>query len=91
VGDLQLPEDELYVLCHWASQAVAEAMHISDDQAADLLAAASDSHRVAILGNNHFAGVTVDDRWVVAVGRARITEATHEWQALRAMETQFPD
>jgi hypothetical protein len=91
VSDLQLPEDEQYVLCHWAVQAVAAAMLITEDQATDLLAGACDAGRLSILGNGHFAGVQVDGKWIVVEGRRRLTEATHEWQTLRAMEEQFTE
>jgi hypothetical protein len=91
VSDLQLPEDEQYVLCHWAVQTVAEAMRITEDEATGLLAAACDQGRLAILGNGHFAGVMVDSKWVVVEGRERITSATHEWQTLQAMERQLEE
>jgi hypothetical protein len=38
-----------------------------------------------------FSGVQVDGRWVVVEGRANLTAATREWQALRALERQFED
>jgi formylmethanofuran dehydrogenase subunit C len=78
MADHLLPPDEQYVLCHWAVQAVAAGMFITDDQATDLLRNANDAGRLAITGNNHFAGVQVDGQWVVVEGRARLTEATRE-------------
>jgi hypothetical protein len=87
-GD-KLPVDELYVLCHWSVQALAADLAIAEDAAADLLEAAYDQGRVQILGTSMFAGVQCDGRWVVVEGRARLREATREWQALRAMERQF--
>jgi hypothetical protein len=83
---LPLPEDELYVLCHWACEALAETLSIEVDEAKDLLEAAYNQDRVQVLGTSMFAGVMCDDRWVVVEGRARITEATHEWVTLRNME-----
>ena len=56
-----------------------------------LLEAAYAQGRVQILGNGYFAGVQCDGRWVVVEGRARITQATREWQALRQLERQFPE
>jgi hypothetical protein len=81
-----LPVDEQFVLCHWAVQSVAASMLITEDQATDLLRDANDAGRLAIAGNGYFAGVAVDEKWVVVEGRARLTEATHEWVTLRAME-----
>lgn len=89
MSDLQLSEDEQYVLCHWASQAVAEGMLISEDAAVDLLAAACDAGRLSILGNSYFAGVQCDGKWLVVEGRARLTAVTREWQTLRAMEAEL--
>jgi hypothetical protein len=82
----QLPEDEQFVLSHWAVQAVAAGMFIDDDQATELLRNAHEAGRLEIAGNNHFAGVQVDGQWIVVEGRARLTEATNEWQTLKAME-----
>jgi hypothetical protein len=76
-----LPEDELFVICTWAVQAVAADLGIDEDDAYELMRAAEATARVQIRGNAYFAGVTVDDRWVVVEGRARITQATREWQA----------
>jgi hypothetical protein len=87
----RLTEDEQYVLCHWAVQAVAESMLITEDQATDLLAGANEAGRLAILGNGYFAGVQVDGKWVVVEGRANLTRATREWQTLRALERQFEE
>jgi hypothetical protein len=81
-----LPADELYVLCHWACEALAADLSISVDDAKAALAVAESQGRVQVLGNGYFAGVQCDDRWVVVEGRARITQATHEWQTLCAME-----
>lgn len=88
---LPLPEDELYVLCHWACEALAEDLHISVDDARAALAIADAQGRVQVLGTSMFAGVQCDDRWVVVEGRVRITEATREWQTLRAMRRQLED
>jgi hypothetical protein len=85
----RLTEDEQFVLCHWAVQAVAEGMLITEDQATDLLKHANDAGRLAILGNRHFAGVQCDGQWLVVEGRARLTAATHEWQTLRELEREF--
>jgi hypothetical protein len=81
-----LPDDELYVLCHWACEALAEALCISVDDARDALAIADAQDRIQVLGNAHIAGVQCDDRWVVVESRARITQATHEWVTLRNLE-----
>ena len=82
----RLPVDEQYVLCHWSVEAIADELKISFDAAADLLEAAYAQGRIQILGTGYFAGVQVDGRWIVVEGRARITEATHEWVTLRALE-----
>jgi hypothetical protein len=89
MSELQLPEDEAFVLCHWAMQAVAEGMLISEDAAMDLLIRAQEQGRLEILGTSRFAGVQCDGKWLIIAGRDRITEATHEWQTLRAMEAQL--
>jgi hypothetical protein len=89
--DLQLPEDEQYVLCHWAVQAVAADLGIDEDQALALMGSAQGQGRVQILGNGYFAGVQCDGRWLVVEGRARLTLATREWQTLRAMEREFEE
>jgi hypothetical protein len=86
---LQLPEDEQFVLCHWAVQAVAESMLITEDQATDLLRNANDAGRLAIAGNSHFVGLQVDGKWIVVEGRANLTRATHEWQVLRELDREF--
>jgi hypothetical protein len=85
----RLTVDEQFVLCTWSVQALAEELLISEDAATELLEAAYAQGRVQILGNNYFAGVQVDGRWVVVEGRARITQATREWQTLRALEREF--
>jgi hypothetical protein len=87
----RLPDDELFVLCTWAVQAVAADLGISEDDAYALLGAAEAQGRIQVLGNSYFTGVQVDGRWVVVEGRARLTLATREWQTLRAMERQFED
>jgi hypothetical protein len=84
-----LPPDELYVLCTWAVQAIAADMGIDTDDAYALLQNAEATARVQIRGNAYFAGVTVDDRWVVVEGRARITQATREWVTLRTLDREF--
>jgi len=81
-----LPHDELMVLCTWATQAVAADLGIDEDDALELMRAAEATARIQVLGNAMFAGVQVDGRWVVVEGRARLTQATREWQTLRAME-----
>jgi hypothetical protein len=86
-----LPEDELMVLCTWAVQAVAADLGIDEDDAYELMRVAESTARIQVLGNSYFAGVQVDGKWVVVEGRARITQATREWQTLRAMQRQFED
>jgi hypothetical protein len=86
----RLPDDELFVLCTWAVQAVAADLGIDED-AYGLLGAAEAQGRIQVLGTSMFAGVQVDDRWVVVEGRANLTRATQEWQTLRAMERQLED
>jgi len=81
-----MPEDEFYVLCHWACETLAVELAISVDDARDALAAASAQDRIQVLGDARFAGVLCDDRWVVVESRDRITEAAREWATLRAME-----
>jgi hypothetical protein len=85
----RLPVDEQYVLCQWSVQAVAADLGIGEADAADLLEAAYTQGRVQILGTSMFAGVQVDGQLVVIEGRSRLTQATSEWQALRALERQF--
>jgi hypothetical protein len=87
----KLPPDEQDVLCHWAVTAVAESMLITRDQALDLLVNAHEAGRLDIAGNRHFVGVQVDGKWIVVVGRGRLTEATHEWVTLRDLEREFSD
>ena len=59
--------------------------------ATELLEAAYAKGRVQILGNDYFAGVQRDGKWIVVEGRARITQATREWQTLRAMKHQLAE
>jgi hypothetical protein len=87
----QLTGDEQYVLCWWSVQAVADELAISTDAATDLLEAAYAKGRIQILGNDMFAGVQCDGRWLVVEGRANLTRATQEWQTLRALERQLSD
>lgn len=87
----RLTDDEQYVLCWWSVQAIAEAMLISEDAATDLLEAAHAKGRVQVLGNDHFAGVQCDGKWIMVEGRANLTRATHEWQTLRALERQLAE
>jgi len=87
----RLPPDEQYVLAHWSVEALADELKISFQAASDLLEAAYAQGRVQIIGNGYFAGVTCDGRWVVVEGRARITQATREWQTLRHLERQFAE
>jgi hypothetical protein len=89
VTEDRLTADEQFVLCWWSVQALAEELKISEDAAEALLEAAYHEGRIQILGNGYFAGVQCDGRWVVVEGRARITQATREWQTLRAMERQL--
>jgi hypothetical protein len=91
MSDDRLPVDEQFVLCTWSVDAVADELQISFDAATDLMEAAYNQGRIQILGNSHFAGVQCDGRWLVVEGRANLTRATREWQALRAMERQFED
>jgi hypothetical protein len=84
----RLPEDELFVLCTWSVREVAADLRIDFDAATELLEAAYEQGRVQILGTSMFAGVQVDGKWVVVEGRARLTEATREWQVLRALKHQ---
>ena len=87
----KLTSDEQFVLCQWSVDALADDLKIPVDAAASLLEAAWDQGRIEIMGNSMFAGVVCDGRWVIVEGRQRITAATREWQALRAMERQFED
>jgi hypothetical protein len=57
----------------------------------ELLEAAYAKGRVQILGNDYFAGVQCDGKWILVEGRARITQATREWQTLRAMKHQLAE
>jgi hypothetical protein len=87
----RLTADEQFVLCWWSVQALAEELLISTDAATELLEAAYHQGRVQILGNSYFSGVQVDGRWLLVEGRARIAQATREWQTLRAMKRQLAD
>jgi hypothetical protein len=86
-----LTGDEQFVLCWWSVQALAEELLISTDAATELLEAAYAKGRVQILGNDYFAGVQCDGKWILVEGRARITQATREWQTLRAMKHQLAE
>ena len=85
----RLPDDELFVLCTWAVQALAAELAIDEDDAYALLGAAQAQGRIQVLGNSYFTGVQVDGKWVVVEGRARLTLATREWQTLRYMQHQL--
>jgi hypothetical protein len=85
----RLPDDELFVLCTWAVQAVAADLGTDEDDAYALLGAAEAQGRIQVLGTSMFAGIQVDGRWVVVEGRANLTAATREWQMLRHMQRQF--
>jgi DNA-binding transcriptional regulator LsrR (DeoR family) len=87
----ELPKDQQQILCHWSAQAIADELHISTDAAYDLLAAAHEQGRVEIKGNDHFAGVMVDGRWVVVEGRYQLQQAALEWLTLQFLERQFED
>jgi hypothetical protein len=87
----RLTDDEQFVLCWWSVQALAEELLISTDAATELLEAAYAKGRVQILGNNHFAGVQCDGKWILVEGRARTTQATREWLTLRDMERQLAE
>jgi hypothetical protein len=85
----QLPVDEQVVLGKWAVEAFAAEMGYDDDTARVGLEMAHRQGRVQMVGDAHTAGVLLDGRWVVVETRARLTEATHEWQTLRALEREF--
>jgi hypothetical protein len=87
----QLPTHQQVVLCHWSVQAVAADLGISYDDAVSLMADAYHQGRVQVLGNDWFAGVQVDGRWVVVEGRYQLQQATQEWLDLLAMDRQFTD
>jgi hypothetical protein len=70
---------------------LAEELLINFDAATDLLEAAYTQGRVQIVGDASVAGVACDGRWLVVESRARITQATREWQALLAMERDLRD
>ena len=61
------------------------------EDAAEELLEAYVKGRVQILGNDYFAGVQCDGKWILVEGRARITQATREWQTLRAMKHQLAE
>jgi hypothetical protein len=84
-----LPPDEQVVLCTWSVDALADGLAISFDDAYDLMEAAYHQGRIQILGNDMFAGVQCDGRWLVVEGRANLTRATQEWVTLREMEEQL--
>lgn len=87
----RLPIDQLYVLCQWSVEALADQLGIGQDDAYRLLEAAYHQGRVTIQGNNHFSGVAVDGAWLCVVGRYQLQQAAHEWQTLRFLERQFED
>jgi len=85
----QLPVDEQVVLGKWAVEMFAAEMGYDDAAARSGLELAYHQGRVQMVGDDHTAGVLLDGRMLVAETRARLTEATREWQTLRAMERQF--
>ena len=87
----ELSLDQLQVLCRWSAQALADELHISLEAAGDLLEAAYDQGRVEIKGNDLFAGVMVDGRWLVVEGRYQLQQATTEWLTLQFLDRQFED
>jgi hypothetical protein len=82
---------EQTILAHVSVEALAEAMLISADDACDLLFRANEAGRVEIKGNDHFAGVLLDDQWIVLRGRQWLRVAAQEYATLRFMERQFED
>jgi DNA-binding transcriptional regulator LsrR (DeoR family) len=87
----RLPADQQQILAHWSADAIAEELHISRDAAIDLLNTAYQQGRVEIKGNDHFAGVMVDGRWVVVEGRYQLQQAALEWLTLQFMERQLDE
>ena len=87
----ELSTVEQNILAHHSVEALAEAMLISVDAACDLLFKANEAGRVAILGNDYFAGVQVDGQWIVVRGRDWLRQAAQEYATLRFMERQFED
>jgi hypothetical protein len=87
----QLPDDEQVVLGKWAVEAFAAEMGYDDDAARAGLEVAHRQGRVQMAGDAHLAMVLLDGRTLVAETRARLQEATHEWQTLRHMKRQFED
>jgi hypothetical protein len=82
---------EQTILAGVSVEALAEALLISHDDACDLLFRANEAGRVEIKGNDHIAGVMLDDQWVVIRGRDWLRRAPHEYATLRFMERQFED
>jgi hypothetical protein len=87
----QLPDDEQVVLGKWAVDAFAAEMGYDDDAARVGLEVADRQGRVQMVGDNQTAGVLLDGRMLVAVSRARLAEAAHEWRTLRFMKRQFEE
>jgi hypothetical protein len=89
--DDQLPIVEQNILAYASVVALAESLLIDEDQAVDLLFRAHEQGRVAIIGNQVFAGVQVDEKWIVVKGREWLRHATHAYMTLQYMERQFEE
>jgi hypothetical protein len=87
----ELPIVEQNILAHASVVALAESMLIAEDEAINLLARAHDQGRVAILGNDYFAGVMVDGQWITVKGRWWLRRAAQEYATLQFMERQFEE
>lgn len=87
----RLPVDQQVILGKWSVEQVAENLAIDYDEARDLMERAFEQGRIQMLGTSQFAGVQVDGRWVLVVGRYQLQQAAHEWAALRAMERDLED
>jgi hypothetical protein len=87
----RLPIVEQNILAYVSCVALAESMLITEDEAIDLLARAHDQGRVAIVGNDYFAGVMVDGQWIAVKGRWWLRRAAQDYATLQFMERQFED
>jgi hypothetical protein len=87
----RLPIVEQNILAYASTVVLAEELLISETDAVDLLAAAHDQGRVAIVGNNLFAGVQVDGQWIVVKGRDWLRHAAQAYMTLQYMERQFDE
>lgn len=87
----RLPIVEQNIIAYASVVALADSLLISTNDATDLLFRANEQGRIAIIGNNQFAGVQLDGKWLVVKDRDWLRRAAQEYVTLQAMERQFED